>query len=200
MPTGVPTGVTNYRAETFPWSAAGAIPVCTYAFAYGLTFLLPTQLGFSCWFFFLLSRLELVGAAMLGYTEWGKFPYLQQQGVGAVFGFFLAIVWAARGHLARVWDAATGGSSSALDDAREPLSYRTAVWGLFGGVAALAWFATSAGMRWQTALLYLGILLAIVIVVARLRRSSACRRSACGWARIRCCRRWPGPTPGRRAT
>jgi len=35
-------------------------------FAYGLTFLLPTQLGFSCWFFMLFSRLELVVAAMWG--------------------------------------------------------------------------------------------------------------------------------------
>jgi hypothetical protein len=166
---GVPTGMQYYRAETFPWSAAGPLPICTYAFAYGLTFLLPTQLGFSCWFFFLVSRLELVGAAMLGYAEWGKFPYVQQQGVGAIFGFFLAIVWTARGHLARVWDAATGRSSPALDDTGEPLSYRTAVWGLIAGVAALAWFAVAAGMRWQTALLYLGILLAIVIVVARLR-------------------------------
>jgi hypothetical protein len=164
---GAPVGVTNYQSALFPWNAAGPIPICTYAFAYGLTFLLPTQLGFSCWFFFLLSRVELVGAALYGYTEWGKFPYIQQQGIGAIAGFFLAIVWAARGHLWRVLDAATGGA--AMDDRDEPLPARVAAYGLLLGFLALVAFGVGAGMRWQTALLFFGILLVIVVVVARLR-------------------------------
>lgn len=166
---GVPTGVRYYQAATFPWNAAGSIPISFFPFAIGLTFLLPTQLGFSTWFFFLLSRAELVVSAILGYTEWGKFPYIQQQGVGAIFGFFLAIVWTARSHLARVWSAATGGPSEVIHDADEPLSYRTAVWGLVAGLAGLVVFAVTMGMRWQTALLYLGIFFIIVVVVARLR-------------------------------
>lgn len=164
---GIQTGVSYYRSPVFPWSAAGDIPLCSYAFAYGLTFLLPTQLGFSCWFFFLVSRLELVLSAMGGYTDWGKFPYVQQQGVGAIFGFFLAILFAARLHLYQVWMSVTGGPS--LDDSDEPMSYRTAVFGLFAGFAGIICFAVSAGMQWTTAGLFFAILLIIVVVVARLR-------------------------------
>jgi hypothetical protein len=163
----VPTGVQYFRTDRFPWNAAGPLPLAAFPFAFGLTFLLPTQLGFSTWFFFLVSRVELVGAAMAGYTEWGKFPYISQQGVGAIFGFFLAVVWTARGHLARVWAAALGGRET--DDADEALSYRTTVFGLLAGVLGLAWFAVAAGMRWQTAFWYLGLFLVIVVVVARLR-------------------------------
>jgi hypothetical protein len=169
---GVPIGVQYFQAVNYPWNAAGPLPISSFPFAYGLTFLLPTQLGFSCWFFMLLSRVELVGAAMMGYTEWGKFPYVQQQGVGAILGLFLAILYTARGHLAGVWKAALkppprtppceGGGD-------EPMSYRLAVFGLIGGMAGMVWFAVAAGMRWQTAALYLGILFVIVLVVARLR-------------------------------
>lgn len=164
----LPTGVRYYQAETFPWNAAGSIPLSFFPFAIGLTFLLPTQLGFSTWFFFLLSRAELVVGAMAGLTEPGKFPYLPQQGVGAIFGFFLAIVWTARGHLVHVWNQATGGPASD-DDAGEPLPYRVAAWGLIAGFSGLVVFAVFAGMRPQTALLYLFLFFVIVVVVARLR-------------------------------
>lgn len=172
-----PIGVQTFAAQSYPWNAAGPLPVSSFPFAYGLAFLLPTQLGFSCWFFFLLSRGELVGAAMMGYVEWGKFPYIQQQGVGAVFGLFLAIVWAARGHLAAIWREAIGTQRqdrptlgprpSALSP--EPMSYRIAVFGFLFGMAGMIGFAILAGMRWHTAVLYLGILFVIVLVVARLR-------------------------------
>lgn len=49
------------------------------------------------------------------------------------------------------------------------MSSRTAVFGLAAGAAGMVWFATAAGMRLHTALLFLGILFIIVIVVARLR-------------------------------
>lgn len=163
---GLPIGVQYFQAQAYPWNAAGPLPISSFPFAYGLTFLLPTQLGFSCWFFMLFSRVELVGAAMVGYTEWGKFPYIQQQGVGAILGVALAVLYTARGHLARAWHGVWRPTG---EDAGEPMSDRVAVLGFFGGLAGMAWFATAAGMRWQTALLYLGILLVIVLVVARLR-------------------------------
>lgn len=169
----VPIGVQYFNATTYPLSAAGSLPICSFPFAYGLAFLLPTQLGFSCWFFFLFSRVELVFFAMQGYSESGKFPYIQQQGVGACFGLFLTIVWAARQHLATVWQTAfrfrKSSSDTIPEDAGEPLSYRTTVFGLIGGAIGLVWFAVAAGMRVHTAALFLGILFVIVVVVARLR-------------------------------
>jgi hypothetical protein len=161
-------GVQYFRSETYPWDAAGPLPVCSFPFAYGLTFLLPTQLGFSVWFFMLFSRVELIGAAMIGYTEWGRFPYVQQQGVGAILGLLITILWAARRHLVLVCRTAFGAPAHP-EDADEPMSYRTAFFGLLGGGAGMVWFAVAAGMRWHTAILYLGILFAIVLVVTRIR-------------------------------
>lgn len=163
---GVPIGVRYFQADSYPWNAAGPLPISSFPFAYGLTFLLPTHLGFSCWFFMLLSRVELIGAAMMGYTEWGKFPYVQQQGVGAILGVALAVLYAARRHLARMWQSAW--SEQPVGEG-EPMSPRLAVLGFAGGLGFMVWFAVTAGMRWQTALLYLSILLIIVLVVARLR-------------------------------
>lgn len=164
---GLPIGVQLFRSDVFPWSAAGPLPIASFPFAYGLAFLLPTQLGFSCWFFMFLARLELVASAELGYTEWGKFPYVQQQGVGAILGVFLGVVWTARHRLAALWDQAFAPGGNRADD--EAMSPRLAVVGLVGGLGAMSAFAVGAGMRWEAALAYLGILMVIVVVVARLR-------------------------------
>ncbi len=166
----LPIGVQLFRSEVFPWSAAGPIPVCSFPFAYGLAFLLPTQLGFSCWFFMFLSRVELMGAATAGYTDWGHFPYVAQQGVGAILGMFLTVAFAARHHLLEAWRSALSPRRSRMPgEEQEAMSSRTAVFGLAAGAAGMVWFATEAGMRLHTALLFLGILFIIVIVVARLR-------------------------------
>jgi hypothetical protein len=163
-----PVGIQYFSADSPPWNAAGPLPIATFPFAYGLTFLLPTQLGFSVWFFMLFSRLELVLSSVMGYRDvnpWGQFPYLQQQSVGAIFGLFMTVVWAARGHLKTVWQSAMHGDS----EADEPMSYRTALFGYVAGMAGMAWFAVAAGMRPTTAVLFLGILFVIVLVVARMR-------------------------------
>jgi hypothetical protein len=169
---GIPIGVQYFTAVSYPWNAAGPLPISSFPFAFGLTFLLPTQLGFSCWFFFLVSRVELVGAAMMGYTEWGRFPYVQQQGVGAIFGVFAFTVYAARSHIARMWQSAIRlrrADGDRTSDEPELMSDRTIIFGLILGFAGLILFSVHAGMRWQTAALFMGILFVIVVVVARLR-------------------------------
>ena len=132
-----------------------------------MAFLLPLQISFSVWFFFLASRIELVIAAMYGHTDWNGFPYVRQQGVGAALGFALVILWLARRQLALAFRAAFAGADA--DDANEPMPYRLAMLGLLAGCAGLLLFATAAGMALVTALYYFAILLLIVIVVARLR-------------------------------
>jgi hypothetical protein len=93
---------------------------------------------------------------------------VQQQGVGAILGVALAILYSARGTLAEAWRE-TWTRRRAPADPNEAMSYRTAVLGLMAGSGGMVWFAMAAGMRWHTALLYLGILFVIVLVVARLR-------------------------------
>lgn len=157
----------HYLSDSLPWRAAGAIPVSFFPFAIGLCFFLPVQISFSIWFFYILSRLELVGAAMMGQSQWAGFPYVAEQSTGSAIGWSLAVLWFARGHLRRVLNHARGRAK--LDDANEPLPYSLALWGLIAGCAFLLWFAVNAGMRPFAALIYLSIFLLLVIVVARLR-------------------------------
>jgi hypothetical protein len=164
---GIPIGVQYYQAADYPWRAAGSIPISSFPFAYGLSFLLPLQIGFSCWFFFLATRVELVIAAMYGHTDWNGFPYVRQQGVGAALGFGLVVLWLARGQLSLAWRAAITGAKA--DDSGEPMSYRVAMLGLLAGCGGLLLFAMNAGMSLLTAAYYFAILLLIVLVVARLR-------------------------------
>lgn len=163
---GVNVGVRYFRASQLPWSAAGPIPVSFFPFAIGLTFLLPTQLGFSCWFFFLLSRAEAVAAAMLGWFQWGGFPYINEQSAGSYIGLCLFSLWAARWHLRRVWRAARGRGPSEPD---EPLPYPFAFWGLLLSVLLLGRFLVALGMTPRTVTLYLLLFLPIVVAVTRLR-------------------------------
>lgn len=163
----LPIGVRYLQLKSAPWWAMGWIPISSYPFAYGLAYLLPLQLAFSVWFFFWFSRLEMVVTYACGYTEWGKFPYIQQQGFAAYLGVGLFVLWTARRHLREVWAHAIG-RSSALD-ADEPFSYRAAFWGLVISLAAVTLFSLQLGMRLTTALVYLPLLFTTVLVVARLR-------------------------------
>lgn len=160
-------GVENYSFNDAPWKYAGAIPVCFYPFAFGLSFLLPTNLSFSCWFFFLFTKLERVLAASLGYTGWDGPPYINQQWAGAWVGLGLLTLWTARRHLAATWRAAVRGAEP--DGPREPLTYRAAWAGLLGGGLLLQVFTISAGMKWGVSLGFWGLLLCIVLAATRLR-------------------------------
>lgn len=187
--SGVPTiniGVYNYSFKGMPLSAAGTIPISSYPFSYGLAYLLPLQLAFSVWFFMWFARLEMIASAMLGFTQFKRFPYIGQQGVGAYFGVALFVLYAARQHLRDVWEAALGGRRSAgilpagaANGCRleagappadtEPLPYPLAFWGFLAGAAGLVLFATASGMSLGTAIAYFGVFLTIVLTLTRLR-------------------------------
>ncbi len=167
MPT-LNIGVHNYVFKGMPLSAAGAIPISSYPFSYGMAYLLPLQLAFSVWFFFFFARLEMILAAMMGFTQWRGFPYIQQQGVGAYLGIALFVVWAARDHLKRVWQGAIGGAGRA-DDEDEPLPSGVAVWGFLAGVVVLIGFSITAGMSALGAIAFFAIFLTTVLTITRIR-------------------------------
>lgn len=175
---GVPIGVRYYQAGSRPWSAAGSIPISSFPFAYGLAYLLPLHLAFSCWFFFWLVRVEMVVADALGRFQWSGFPYVQQQGFGAYLAFCAFMFWVARHRIARAIARHSGQGPrrwvlrreySPAEDTDEPLPMRLALLGALAGVAALVAFASIAGMRPLAAACFLVLLFAVVLVVARLR-------------------------------
>ncbi|MBI2301913.1 MAG: hypothetical protein HYU66_23670 [Armatimonadetes bacterium] len=164
---GINIGVWHVNPQVGLWRYLGTIPICFYPFAFGVSFLLPTNLAFSCWFFFLVTRLEKVVAAYFGFTEWEGFPYVNEQATGAFIGFGLFALYAARAHLRATLRIALRAEHG--EDAGEPLSYRTAWLGFALGGVALIGFSMAAGLRLWTALAYWLMLLGIILAVARIR-------------------------------
>lgn len=161
-----------------PWSAM-APPTARFVFAVspllvGLCYLLSVEVGFSTWFFFLATRLQLLGGYLLGrgedhgsfvglggqWREWpNTFPHLSAQARGGLLGVALLSLWAARHALGR---ACRRGMGSAGEE-------RWALGLLAGGVAVLVGWGWAAGLSWWLSGLHCLFLLLGVLGMARLR-------------------------------
>jgi hypothetical protein len=191
--------VTEYDLAPFitskPWSAIGWTPIAFYPFAIGLGFLLPVDLLFSCWFFYLYWKLQLVVSNAMGWDVTPQFPYVPEQVFGAVMAIGLSLLWSARSYLREIWREAAqssvvgrqssdrqgrseAGSRSGpesddsrltTDDPREAISYRAAVLGIAGGTLFLLAFSMLAGMSLGWALLFFALYFLIILVVTRIR-------------------------------
>jgi hypothetical protein len=153
-----------------PWSAMGWNVGSLYPFAIGLCYLVPLDISFSCWFFHLFIKMQSVVGYQLGYGGVPDFPFAHEQGIGAWFAFGIALVYASRAHLRRVWKAAA--EPGQKSDPREPLSYRTAVWGTAVGVVVLLMFWRAAGMGIVWAAFTLFTYLLVSISITRVRAES----------------------------
>jgi hypothetical protein len=136
-------------------------------YAIAIAMLMPTDLAFSCWFFFIVNRIEEVVSGMMGYTGSGQ-PYLQNQAMGALIGISLFVLWNERRYLGAVVRKALGRSSE-LDDSQEPLSYRTALLGILLGVIALSLLSWQAGLSLRILWIILVLYFIISIGITRLR-------------------------------
>jgi hypothetical protein len=145
----VPQIQTNLFLETYltspPWNQLGTIPVQFFPLVIGLAYLLPGEVAFSFWFFFLFYKAQLFFGtvynrdmpASLGSPSERQFHALE--GFGAALGLFCWTLWAARHHLRDVWEKATNGPRAAkIDDSREMFSYRTTIIGLVGSYTGMA--------------------------------------------------------------
>jgi len=151
-----------------PWSAIGDLPLYCNPTAIGIAYLMPTDLLFSLWFFYLLGKAQLVISCAMGWDASPGFPFRAQQSLGGYVGIVLMVLWSARRHLRQVW-LKTIGKDSRVDDSREAMRFRTAVWGFGLSLLALVWFATRMGMSPLLALFAFGLYFILAIAVARMR-------------------------------
>ncbi|MCC6445056.1 MAG: hypothetical protein IT210_16560 [Armatimonadetes bacterium] len=151
-----------------PWNAVGWTPLYFYPFVIGLGFLLPVDLLFSCWFFYLFLKAERVVSSAAAWDAAPGFPYVSHQQFGACVGLCLALLWTGRGYLRQVRQAIQG-QPGELAGGREAMSYRAAFWGLAGGMTALIAFSLAAGMSLPVALLFFAFYLVISFAVTRMR-------------------------------
>jgi len=152
----------------YPYDFMGWVPISLYPFAIGLAFFLPTDLSFSCWFFYVLAKIELLLCGMAGWTQKAGVPYLNEQAAGAWLALAISALWTSRRHFAEVLRHLNGKPTS-LDDAREALSYKSAVAGLVIGTAILVIFSGQAGMSAWTILSFLVIFYLLSLAMTRVR-------------------------------
>lgn len=157
----------NFTAK--PWDAIAWSPLCIFPFAVGIGFLLPVDLLFSCWFFVFFWKAQKVLASLWGYSirEYEGFPYTHQQMLGGYIGICLFGLWVSRKHLKHVWQ--TAWQPGKREDAREPLSYRSALAGLFVGMASLTLFGSWVGLPVWMSLLFFVLYFVICLGVTRMR-------------------------------
>jgi len=152
---------------TPPWNATWPLFTTWYPFAIGLAFLVPLDVSFSCWFFYLFVKLQAVLGSLYGYTSVPDFPFVSEQAIGAWYAFGLALLYGLRKHLASVLRAAIR-----KDDPREAgevMSYRAAFIGLLLGctVFVVFWYAAGMAIVWVLLVLFTYLLLSLSITRAR---------------------------------
>lgn len=156
-----------------PWNGMGWTPISFYPFAVGMAFFLPLDLSFSCWFFYVVKKLEAVLGTALGFRSPGgwvgaSWPYLREQGTGAWIGLCVFMVWAGRKHLAEIVRTALGSGEQSAESG-ELLSYRAACVGVLLGFGAMYAFCARAGMSLWLPPVYFGLFFLLSIGITRIR-------------------------------
>jgi len=152
-----------------PLSAMGWTPLCFYPFIVGLTYFMPLDLSFSCWFFYVFWKLQLIIRSALGFTPMSG-PYLSYQSSGAWLGMGLLSLWISRRHLMLVLKKIVGYEDN-INDSKEPMSYRTATLCIVASTAFIVLFCYYAGMSVGITLLLFSLYFIISIAVVRMRAS-----------------------------
>ncbi len=166
----------------YPWGVMSFTPASAYPFVVGLSYLLPTDLSFSCWFFYIFFKAELVIGALFGWkggmgwdVSTGSLPYVVEQGIGGYFAIVGFALWSARGHLRAVWRAVwhDGGSPASAEGRSfaigEVAQYRVAIWTLILGHVALLIFATQLGMNALLAASFFAMYLVLATAITKIR-------------------------------
>lgn len=153
---------------TPPWNALGWTPISFYPFVIGLGYLLPTDLAFSCWFFFLFGKLQLVISRAMAWDTVPQFPFLKNQSIGGCAGIVALMLWSARGFLKRMLLHILG-RGDGLDDSQEPMSYRTAALGAIAGSAVLIAVVAQIGLSPVIGVVAFAVYFAISTAIARMR-------------------------------
>jgi len=157
----------TYRIDQFftdkPWNAIGYTTMYFNFGIIGLTYFMPLNLSFSCWFFFWLTRAERVFASAMGW----KSLYLNERASGAWIGIAFIALWLSRRHLISFVKHVLGMAQT--DDSQEPMRYRSATLLSFLSLAALTAFCYFAGMSiWAIVVFYL-LYYFLAIAIARVR-------------------------------
>ena len=138
----------------------------------GLTYFVNLDVSFSIWFFWALGMVQQAMFNKVGFTVGAPDTYssinaaMAWQGFGAFTVMVLLGLWVARGHLGNVFRKAFRGDPG-VDDSRELLSYRAAVWALIVSVGYIAFWMWKSWMSPLVVVLFLFAALILYLGVTR---------------------------------
>lgn len=156
-----------------PWNAMQWFELSLYPSILGLAYVVPAEIAFSCWFFYLLGKIELVFGSAMGFSAgresgfFARFPGLEEQSLGAFLALFGLMIWTARHHLKDVILKALGKKD--IDDSSEPLPYRATVLGLIISLTLLLLWLKRAGLSLGYSFFFILIFLIFSLVLSRMR-------------------------------
>ena len=161
------TNLTPIFENQKPWSGIGQLLFTLYPWVIGLSYFMPTNMAFSCWFFFMFRKAQQVLAVALGYEGtdlW--YPYVREQAFGALIALFVGSLWLSRRYMVSVWREAFDFSGPATQEAR---TLRNAWVALIIGMLVAGGFLILAGMSAQWAVLYVLLYIMFTTGITRLR-------------------------------
>ncbi len=161
-------GKTIGQFSSKPWSAMGPIRISFYPFSIGLMFFTPLDLSFSCWVFWLFSRIQLIATDAFG----ARNIYHLEQQTGAWIAFGCISLWIGRRHYGRIIRKVLGLAprhGAAPNDRAEPMRYRTAASLFVVGLLFLFLFCHQMGMAFWAIGLFFLFYFPLVIGITRIR-------------------------------
>ena len=149
-----------------PWDAIGWTPLYILSFGVGLAFLMPLEMSFSLWFFYLFWKGERILGRAMGLQILPGFPYHGPQGVGAYLGIACFALYGGRKHILHVLKNIIGAGKLqnkhsdsdgyVAPEMRDTTNYRWVFAGLVAGILFLFIFSGYGGMAiWMIALYFL---------------------------------------------
>jgi hypothetical protein len=176
----LPMSVTIMQRQVVgPFSVLGDLRLLLAPWLLALAYLMPAQLSFSVWFFWLVKTAMAMLAVIFGASPgpvdewWGHdFPAPFDQQTGAVLVFSGWVLWRARGHLTRALRIAFT-RQRRESDADEPISYRWTFASLLVCFLWMAAFLVLAGCRPVFALLYVPLLVGVAFSCTRISAETA---------------------------
>ncbi len=160
--------IMSFAGASRPFNNIGVVPFMFYPFGIGLGMLLPVDLLFSCWFFYWFWKTERIVTAWLGYDSIPNMPFVNEQSFGAYMGICVFALMVARRHFIDLGKHFIGRKKD-MDDADEPIRYKSAMWFMLFGAVFLTMFSRAAGLSpWLIPPFFL-IFFAMSIAVTRMR-------------------------------
>jgi hypothetical protein len=151
-----------------PFSAIGWFPRSFYPFMVGMGYMMPSDFLFSCWFFYLFWKAEIISSAALGWDKIPQFPFSNYQCFGAYALFGLHGLWMGRAYLVGVWRRVTGGTAGPTER-HEALSYPAATGLALVGFVFLVAFSAAIGLPVWLGVLFFVIYFGLSVAITRMR-------------------------------